>query len=626
MLNALRRGAKTIYAKILIAVLVAAFSLWGISGFVNQIDPTEVARAGDTPVPAAEFARVYERTIANTAQQFGQRLTPQQAQAIGLPSQVLSQLVTEALQIDAAHKLGVDIGDETLAERIRQDPSFTGSSGRFDRLMFDQILAGNRYSEAEYIELQRNAVAQEMLVNGLFGGYEAPTAYLQAYNRFRNQTRRVAFFALDDDAIGPIETPDEATLRTYYDEHKDDFRAPEFRAISTVTLSAEAIADPDTVSADAVQRAYDVEGAYPAPERRRVQQLVLDDEDVAQKAAEAINGGTAFSAVLDQLDRSMADADLGLVTRAELDPSVAEAAFGLEAEKAVVVDGLFGPVLVRVGEIEPVGKVPLEEVEAEIRQQIALEDAQDQIRTLHDNIEDAVAGGARVSEVAERFSLPTRSVEAVDENGVTPDDATLDPPLADEVLATAFGAEEGDDPEPVEVGDSYTWVQVDAVIPAADRPFDDVAGAVLLAWTATEKAERLAKVAEEAAAAVTDGTAPEEVAAQYGVDVTVTEPFSQGAPSQALSQAANVAAFEGPLGHVASVEDGNGRQVILKVTEVSEPAFFEQDADLQSARRVIDEGMVDTMLYEFVSARQADVGATVNQPVLDQIIGVGEVR
>ena len=80
---------------------------------------------------------------------------------------------------------------------------------------------------------------------------------------------------------------------------------------------------------------------------------------------------------------------------------------------------------------------PLEEVEAEIRQQIALEDAQDQIRTLHDNIEDAVAGGARVSEVAERFSLPTRSVEAVDENGVTPDDATLDPPLADEVLATA---------------------------------------------------------------------------------------------------------------------------------------------------------------------------------------------
>lgn len=626
MLNALRRGAKTIYAKALIAVLVAAFSLWGISGFVNQIDPTEVARAGDTPVSAAEFQRVYERTMANTARQFGQQLTPQQAQAIGLPSQVLSQLVTEALQVDAAHELGVDIGDEKLAERIRQDPSFVGSSGRFDRLMFEQILAGNRYTEAEFIELQRDAVAQEMLVNGLFGGFEAPLTYLRAYNRYRNQTRRVAFFVLGQDAIGAIETPDEATLRAYYDEHKEDFRAPEYRAISTVTLSVEAIADPGAVSADAVRRAYEVEGAYAAPERRRVQQIVLDDEDVARQAAEAINDGTTFSAILDQLDRTMAEADLGVVQRSDLDPAVAEAAFGLEVNKAAAVEGPFGPVLVRVSEIEPVGKVPLGEVEAQIREQIALEDARDQLRTLHDNIEDAVAGGARVDEIAGRFSLPSRRVNAVDEEGVTPQDTTLEPPLAPEVLASAFAASEGDDPEPVELDDSYTWVQLDGITPAAERPFDTVSGAVLLAWTASEKAERLASVAEEATAAVNDGTSPEEVAASYGVEATVTEPFSQGEPSAALPQAANVAAFEGPVGYTTSVADDQGRRIVLKVTEISEPAFFEQDPDLQNARQVIDEGMVDTMLYEFVTARQADVGATVNQPVLDQIIGVGEVR
>ncbi|GAB5377530.1 MAG: peptidylprolyl isomerase [Acuticoccus sp.] len=625
MLNALRRGAKTIYAKILIFILVASFAVWGISGFVNQIDPTEVARAGDTPVPANEFARVYQRAMTNTAQQFGRALSAQEAQAIGLPTQVLSQLVTEALQVDAAHELGVDLSDEQLAERIREDATFAGSNGEFDRFRFDQLLANNRYTEAEYIALQRSGAAQEMFVNAMFGGFQVPTPYLEAYNRYRNQTRRLEMITVSDDALGAIANPDEATLRAYYEENTEKFRAPEFRSIATVTLSAEALADPAAVSADEVKRVYDGSGAYGSPERRQVQQIVLDDMDAAQQAAQSINDGTDFAAVLGELNRSMDDADLGMVERTELvDPAVAAAAFGLEADKAAAVEGRFGPVLVRVGAIEPAGKRPLEEVEAEIRQSIALEEANDQVRTLFDSVEDAVAGGARVSEVASRFSLPTRTVEAVSEEGNTPDGTALDPALDADVLATAFSEAEGDDPVPVEVGDAYTWVEVNGVTAAADRPYEDVAGEVLIEWTSSEKAARIERRAEEARKAIAEGKPLADVAAELGVDVATTEPFSQSSPAQGVPTAAMQAAFEGPLDHTAAVADGTGNYVVLKVAEVSEPAFFEEDSDLQGGRSVLSEGMVDTMLSEFVSARQSAVGATVNQPVLNEIIGLGQ--
>ncbi|MEO1105020.1 MAG: SurA N-terminal domain-containing protein, partial [Pseudomonadota bacterium] len=119
MLNALRRGSKGPLAMILIGLLVISFAVWGISDFVNQVDPSEVARAGDTPVSAQEFARVYRRTVNAQSQRLGQGLTPQQAAAIGVPTQVLSQLITEALQVDAAHALGRDSGDDALAARIR---------------------------------------------------------------------------------------------------------------------------------------------------------------------------------------------------------------------------------------------------------------------------------------------------------------------------------------------------------------------------------------------------------------------------------------------------------------------------------------------------------------------------
>ncbi|MEM8664091.1 MAG: SurA N-terminal domain-containing protein [Pseudomonadota bacterium] len=626
MLNALRRGSKGPLAMILIGLLVISFAVWGISDFVNQIDPTEVARAGDTPVSASEFSRVYQRTVNATSQRFGQALTPQQAQAVGVPAQVLSQLITEALQVDAAHALGLDIGDDALAARIREDPVFAGPDGAFDRFRFDNLMGENRYTEAEFIELQRNTAAQEMLMNALVGGIKAPTAYLEAYNRFSNQTRVVNYLTLNDAALGPIEDPTDTVLRAFYEANKVDFQAPEYRDISTVTLSAEALADPAEVSADAVRRAYEAGGAFGTPERRRVQQVIFDNLEIAQKAAIALNDGTAFSAILRELERSFDDVDLGLVTRDELiDPAVADTAFELDVKGAAAIEGRFGPVLVRVSEIEEAGKQPFEEVEGQIRQELALEEAADQVRGLYDNVEDAVAGGAKVDEIASRFSLPERELN-VDSDGNTTDGAPVSPPVPPGVLASAFSASAGDDAEPVEHGDAFTWVQVNAVTPVADRPFDDVAADVLVAWTEAQKASQLAEIAKEALQAVKDGTSIAEVGQKYGIEAQTTDPFSQSEPAANLPQVATEAAFDGPVGHTAAVATDDGDQIVLEVTEVSEPAFFEADADLQSPRRALDEGLAEALIYEFVNDRQGKVGATVNQPLVSQLIGLTPIQ
>ena len=622
MLNALRRAAKTVFAKILIGLLVLSFGVWGISDFVNQINPTEVARAGDTPISAAEFDRVYRLQSFRTGQQLGQQLTPQQAQAIGLPQQVLQSLVTEALQVDAAHSLGLDIGDDALAARIRGEEGFAGSNG-FSRDRFNQFLANANYNEDEYVALQREAAAQEMWVNSLVGGVTAPTAYIEALNRYANQTREVSHFTLTDDAIGVLEDPSDETLQAYYDAHKADFRSPERRTFSIVTLSPEALAEPDTVSADAVRRAYEIDGAYGSPEQREVQQVILGDRDVAQKAADAVNKGYAFAVVLRQLGKKFADVNLGTVQRTQIfDPAVAEAAFGLEAKKATVVDGRFGPTLVRVGTIEPSGKRPLEEVEGEIRQSLALEEAVDQVRTLETSVTDAIAGGAQVAEVAERFGLPTRTIELVTSQGIGPDGSTVDIPQSADVLRAAFAADAGADAVPVEDGRTTTWVQVDTVAEAAEQPFEDVTGNVIFAWTEAEKVSRLDALAEEALAALKSGTPIDEVAAKYEAQVEVSPAFSRGQPPEGLPQAAAAEAFAGPKGHSASVRTDDGNVMLIEVTNVSEPAFFEEAADLAPIRTALDDGLANAMLFDLVNAWQAEVGATVNQPVLNRVIGL----
>lgn len=621
MLNALRRGAKTGYAKILIAVLVLSFALWGVADFVNQVDPTEVASAGSTPVSAAEFARFYERALRSTSEQLGRGLTADQAAAVGLPDQVLQTLVTDALQVDAADRLGVDLGDEMLAERIRTDEVFAGADGRFDRQRFDQLLAQNRYTESEFIALQRKAATREMLVNGLIGGLAAPEPYLEALYRFRNQSRQVDWFALSEDSLGAIADPTEEELRTFYEENRARFRAPEFRELALVSLSAETLARPESVDEAEIRKRYEVAGAYGTPERRRVQQVIMDDPELARKAADAINGGAAFEAILTELGRSFRDVDLGLVTRDELaDPAVAEAAFALEPREAAAVDGRFGPVLVRVGEVQPGAKRPFEEVKDEIARTLAVQEAERQVRDVYGSIEDAFAGGATVAEVAERFDLPVRTV-TVDRRGVTPEGTQPEIDNGAGVLETAFRAEAGDDALPTRGGDVTTWVQVTDVIEATDRPFEEVQGEVLVAWTEAQKKERLDALAAEALAAVEAGQPVAEVAARYGATAATAPEVSRAEPPQDLPEPAVSAAFEGGEGHVARVADGE-RQIILKVVDVNEPAFFAEAADVRPISRALNEGLANTLLFEFVSAWQEEVGATVNRPVLDQVIGL----
>ena len=63
-----------------------------------------------------------------------------------------------------------------------------------------------------------------------------------------------------------------------------------------------------------------------------------------------------------------------------------------------MVDGRFGPVILRVTTIEPAVVTPFEQVKADLKTEIADERAVAEITDMHDAIEDARAGGDTLAE------------------------------------------------------------------------------------------------------------------------------------------------------------------------------------------------------------------------------------
>src|SRR5918995_885243 len=94
MLDSLRNLARTWVVKVLMGLLVISFAGWGVSNTIlGAIGGNAAIRAGHSEVSPVDYRLAYDRQLAALSQRFGQRLTREQADAIGIGHQVQGQLV-----------------------------------------------------------------------------------------------------------------------------------------------------------------------------------------------------------------------------------------------------------------------------------------------------------------------------------------------------------------------------------------------------------------------------------------------------------------------------------------------------------------------------------------------------
>ncbi|NRG18716.1 SurA N-terminal domain-containing protein [Rhizobiales bacterium] len=627
MLDALRNSAKSWLAKLLIGLLVMSFAIWGISGNLLTIGGGNIATVGDQKITAIEFENAYRRRLDVLGRQLGRPITPAQGAAFGVPGQVLGQLVAEAALNEVAQDLNLGISDEELLTLIQRDPSFQSASGGFDRNRLAQLLAANQVTEDEFVESRRLLARRQQLAEGLAGGVNAPEVFLEAVHRHANETRVVRYMDLAPELTGEIAMPDEATLEAFFDENKGEFRAPEYRAVSILEVTPEKIARPEEVSTDAVRDAYErSQSRFGEPEKRRILQITYDSAEAAAEAAAKLASGTTFEDLLEEQSLTEEDADLGLIARDALfDSAIADAAFALrEGETSGAIDGRLTDVIVKVSQVQPARTRPLEEVEDTLRQELAEATAEREVLDLHDEVEDARAGGATLAEVADRFGLELRKLAPFDSAGSAEDGTEAQLPDVRDFISEVFQSDVGVENDPLQVGRrGFLWFEVNEVTPERERELDEVRDQVVERWMSRERAKRLDEIAKTAKDELDSGKTLEEVAAGLGVEVKISEPFTRGNPSGDLTAAAVSAAFSGPQGTIAGAEGKDGHRLLLAVDEVSAPAFFAEAGEVAQLGQRLAQDLQDSIVAQYVGAMENRVGVSIDQAALSRVLGLG---
>jgi peptidyl-prolyl cis-trans isomerase D len=632
MLRGLRKASSSWLGQVVMATvvgfLIIAFGIWGIADVFRSSGRQTVATVGNVEISADQFRQAYNDQLQQLQRQIGRPIPPEQARAFGLDRQVLQKLMTDAALNERARQLGLGIGDDEIARHILQDPSFRGINGQFDQTRFEQTLRAYGFTEPRYVAKLRGDAVRGQLADSFISGVTVPKTALEAFNRYQNEERNIDYVVLGAAAAGDIPEPSPEVLTKYFEDRKALFRAPEYRKLVLLALVPDEIARSIEVSDADVKRAYEERlSRYTTPERRDVQQIVFPNQEEADKAAQRLKEGTTFDALVKERGLKDSDVNLGLVSKTGIvDPAIADAAFALQAGgTSDPIKGRFGITLVHVNKIEPQLVKPFADIEAELKHEIALDRAKASITDTVNKVEDELASGARLDEVATKLNLPYRTIDAIDRSGRDPAGNPVTAlPDSPDLLSDAFAAGVAAQNDSLQLkGGGYVWYEVAGITPARDRTFDEVKDKVEARWRQGEIESKLRAKADEMVKQINGGTKLADLAATDKLQVQWANNFKrQGSPT--LPAQVVAAAFETPQGSAGTAEgrDPNER-VVFQVTNINVPPFDPNTPEAKKIEDTLKRMLGDEMLMEYLTKTATDMGVSVNQNVINQALGSG---
>jgi hypothetical protein len=168
---------------------------------------------------------------------------------------VLAGLVNRAALDNEAARLGLSVGDATVAAELGKISAFQGISGTFDREAYSLTLQQNGTNEAAFEANLRRDLARALLAGAVAGGVVSPAPLTDTLVAFAGEKRGFSLLVLDDTALdAPLAAPTPAEVQAHYDANIATYTRPEAKRIEYAALLPETIAATMEVPEDEAHR------------------------------------------------------------------------------------------------------------------------------------------------------------------------------------------------------------------------------------------------------------------------------------------------------------------------------------------------------------------------------------
>lgn len=311
MLKTFRDNLK--YLSWIIWVVIAVFILFifvdfGSINLGDTVSSDAAATLGDLQVSYAEFERSYRQTEDFYRQSYGEQFNRELAQQIGLPMQVLDQLVAEKIILDEADHMGLRVTDDELVRYISEIPAFQFSDGRFvgkDR--YNQILRTNGFTVDQFEEGARTDLltrkVSTVLAENLFVSDE------EVIDQYKEQTETadIRYIRLPADQLREEIALTTEEIAEFFSQNQEDFRAPERRVVEYLLIDTDELRSSIELTDDEINAYYeDNPQDFNRAEQVKARHILLqlnpdrtdsDAEQQMQEIRQRLDAGEDFAAL-----------------------------------------------------------------------------------------------------------------------------------------------------------------------------------------------------------------------------------------------------------------------------------------------------------------------------------------
>jgi len=642
MLKTFRANLKVLSPVLWIVIAVFVLAIFYDFGSISTsagAGGDNAATAGPHRVTMTEFRSAYANAERQYREMFGERFDPEMLRNMGLPLQVLNDLVGQRILLGEARELGLAATDEEVRKAILDLGAFKDETGAFvGEERYAETLRRLRLDPATFEQDIRDSIVLQKLqttleANVFVGDKDVERAY-----RDEVEKAKVRFIRLQRGMAGEVPVAPQE-LQTYFESKKDRFRLPEQRQIAYLLVDAGKLAARAKPAEQEVRRFYDEHAdEFTREEEVRARHiLVMADDDTPEAAARAkveaarrrIEAGEPFASVAAEVSEDASNkntgGDLGFFGRGKMVKEFEDAAFGI-GETGLVgpVRTSFGYHLLEVLERRPAGKTPLAEARPMIEARLAAEKVQELARA---------RAGALARQLREKGPKRPDDVQALVAGdpavrfGTTPPIGPQDPipglGRAPALNTAAFALEEGGVSEAVQVPGGWAVVWAQDVVESRLPTLPEVEPQVRAALVAEKQQEAARQRLAQAKQQVARGKTFPEVAAALGLNVEESGEFGRTGEISGLgtNPALAKAALEMEVGQIGGpVADANGA-ILFQVVERKRWDPREFATAKATTRERLERDQVGRLMQALIEQRRRDLELQYN-PTLLEALGI----
>jgi peptidyl-prolyl cis-trans isomerase D len=575
------RGLKFVLLIVIVAFIATSVVYFGSDAVGRRgMGDNAVASVNGEEIPVERFRRTYQSYVEFYRQIYKDRMTSDMAEKLGIPQQVINDLVQEALIIQQATREGVTVTDDEVRARIQEIRAFQ-ADGRFARERYLQVLRQVRVDPADFEADQRRDMVRRRMEGLVKDGVKlSPDELQQAYG-FRKDRVRAAWASIEIAPLMAGITVADGDLEPYVKSHQAQLTRAERRKIQYVLLSPKAFAEPVP---DAVAEAYYTEhpAEFEKPRRLRAAHVLVrvppvggsDAENASRAKVEDVikraRAGEDFAKLAREVSEDTGTApqggDLGFVGPGEMVPQFEQAVFALKKGEIspAPVRTPFGYHAIKILEVQEGGRSPYKEVAVKIKDKLLAERSDRAAGAKADQIRAPLQAAKDFGAEAKTLGVEARAATLSRGDGL--EGIGRDTGLEETVFALAPGGVSS----PLKTAAGYVVVKVAEVLPAGVPPLAEIRNDVIEAI----KRERAGALALDKAKALAATAAREgdlaAAARKEGLTAGDTGFFSRAeTPKERTPPPGNVlaAALQTPVGQVAEPVRTPAAIYVVKVLE-----------------------------------------------------------